>query len=157
MTFECQSTPPFSGTTTRRNTNRSGFRLLRDGSIQGQKPYQAGFYAKLCLNTPYVDFLKAHVDDMFAQLPAVDGLFFDIVQDQDCSCPACRREMIAKGIDPACDTERRRFGQGVTDRFKQAMSAHVRGHSRDCTILLQLRPCRTPPACNRRDLQPLGD
>ena len=108
--------------------------IAPDGSIQGQKPYQAGFYAKLCLNTPYVDFLKAHVDDMFAQLPAVDGLFFDIVQDQDCSCPACRREMIARGIDPSCDTERRRFGQGVTDRFKQAMSAHVRGHSRDCTI-----------------------
>ena len=105
-----------------------------DGSIQGQQPYQAGFYAKLCLNTPYVDFLKAHVDDMFAQLPAVDGLFFDIVQDQDCSCTACRLEMLAQGLDPSCDAERLSFGQGVTDRFKQDMSAHVRSHSQDCTI-----------------------
>ncbi|MCY4408941.1 MAG: beta-galactosidase trimerization domain-containing protein [Caldilineaceae bacterium] len=105
-----------------------------DGSIQGQKPYEAGFYAKLCLNTPYVDLLTAHVDDMFALLPAVDGLFFDIVQDQDCSCTACRQEMLARGIDPSCDAERQKFGQEVTDRFKQAMSTHVRSHSQDCTI-----------------------
>ena len=108
--------------------------VAADGSIQGQKPYQAGFYAKLCLNTPYVDFLNAHVDDMFAQLPAVDGLFFDIVQDQDCSCTACRLEMLAQGLDPSSDGERRTFGQGVTDRFKRDMSAHVRSHSQECTI-----------------------
>ena len=29
-----------------------------DGAIQGQKPYEPGFYAKLCLNSPYVDLLK---------------------------------------------------------------------------------------------------
>ena len=108
--------------------------IAADGSIQGQRPYEAGFYAKLCLNTPYVDFLKAHVDEMFALLPAVDGLFLDIVQDQDCSCSACRQEMLAQGIDPSCDAERLAFGQEVTDRFKQAMSAHVRGHSQDSTI-----------------------
>ena len=105
-----------------------------DGAIQGQKPYQAGFYAKLCLNTPYVEFLRAHVDDMLAQLPAVDGLFFDIVQDQDCSCTVCRRDMLAQGLDPSCDAERQLFGQKVTDRFKQEMSAYVRGHSQACTI-----------------------
>ena len=108
--------------------------LAADGSIQGQKPYAAGFYAKLCLNTPYVKFLKAHVDDLFAQLPAVDGLFFDIVQDQDCSCTACRREMLQRGIDPSCQGERLAFGRTVTDRFKRELSAHVRGHSQDCTI-----------------------
>ena len=108
--------------------------IAADGSIQGQRPYEAGFYAKLCLNTPYVDFLKAHVDEMFALLPAVDGLFFDIVQDQDCSCSACRQEMLARGIDPSCEAERQAFGQEVTDRFKRAMSAHVRGHSQDSTI-----------------------
>ncbi len=108
--------------------------LAADGSIQGQKPYEAGFYAKMCLNTAYVDFLKAHVDDMFAQLPAVDGLFFDIVQDQDCSCTACRQEMQSRGMDASCDAERQSFGREVTDRFKQAMSGHVRSHSQDCTI-----------------------
>ena len=108
--------------------------VAADGSIQGQKPYEAGFYAKLCLNTPYVDFLEAHVDEMFELLPAVDGLFFDIVQDQDCSCRACRREMLTRGMDASCAGERLAFGQEVTDRFKRGLSAHVRGHSHDCTI-----------------------
>ena len=108
--------------------------LSVNGSIQGQKPYEAGFYAKLCLNTDYVDFLKAHVDDMFANLPAVDGFFFDIVQDQDCSCTTCQEEMQSLGIDPSCKTARQEFGQSVTDRFKRTMSGHVRTHSEDCTI-----------------------
>ena len=108
--------------------------VAADGSIQGQKPYEAGFYAKLCLNSPYVEFLKAHVDEMFALLPAVDGFFFDIVQDQDCSCTACRGEMLARGMDPSCAAERLAFGRTVTDRFKRTLSAHVRGHSQDCTI-----------------------
>lgn len=108
--------------------------LSADGSIQGQKPFRAGFYAKLCLNTAYVDFLKAHIDDMFANLPAVDGFFFDIVQDQDCSCTACREEMLSLGVDPSCSAARQEFGRMVTDRFKRGMSAHVRAHSEDCTI-----------------------
>ncbi len=108
--------------------------LAPDGATQGQKPYEAGFYAKFCLNTSYVDLLRAHVDDMFENLPAVDGLFFDIVQDQDCSCPACRRDMLAQGIDASCDEDRQTFGRAVTDRFKQDMSAYVRGHGQDCTI-----------------------
>ena len=108
--------------------------VAADGSIQGQKPYEAGFYAKLCLNTAYVDFLMAHVSEMFELLPAVDGFFFDIVQDQDCSCPVCRGEMLSLGMDPAAEAERLAFGQQVTDRFKRALSAHVRTYSQDCTI-----------------------
>ena len=105
-----------------------------DGAIVGQKPYEAGFYARLCLNTPYVEFLKAHVTEMFETLPAVDGFFFDIVGDQDCSCPACRREMLARGFDPSNGEERRKFGRQVVNRFKREMSAHVRAYSASATI-----------------------
>ncbi len=105
-----------------------------DGAIQGQMPYEAGFYAKLCLNTPYVDFLKAHVVEMFELLPAVDGFFFDIVQDQDCSCRVCRMEMLDQGLDPSAEVDRLAFGRQVIDRFKRALSAHVRAHSQECTI-----------------------
>ena len=101
---------------------------------RGRSPTKPASMRNCAWNTSYVDFLKAHVDDMFAQLPAVDGLFFDIVQDQDCSCTACRLEMLAQGLDPSSDAERISFGQGVTDRFKRDMSAHVRGHSKECTI-----------------------
>jgi len=39
---------------------------------------EPGFYRKLCLNSPYVDFLKSHVAEILETMP-VDGFFFDIV------------------------------------------------------------------------------
>lgn len=105
-----------------------------EGAIVGQKPYEAGFYARLCVNTPYVDFLKAHITEMFDVLPAVDGFFFDIVGDQDCSCAVCRREMLERGFDPSDEQSRRAFGRQVINRFKRELSAHVGQYSSQATI-----------------------
>ncbi len=105
-----------------------------EGAIVGQKPYEAGFYARLCVNSPYVDFLKAHVTEMFETLPAVDGFFFDIVGDQDCSCAYCRREMLERGFDPSNGEERRKFGRQVINRFQRELSSHVRSYSAEATI-----------------------
>ncbi len=116
------------------NAHPDWVQVTEDGGIVGQKPYEAGFYARLCVNTPYVTFLKAHVTEMFETLPAVDGFFFDIVGDQDCSCAACRREMLQRGFDPSNGDERRRFGRQVVNRFKQELSAHVRSYSAEATI-----------------------
>ena len=130
--------------------------VAADGSIQGQKPYEAGFYAKLCLNTPYVDFLEAHVDEMFEQLPAVDGLFFDIVQDQG---------LLVYGL-PAGDAD---AGHGPVVRGGAAgirtgsdgpvqagaVGARARAQPR-LHDLLQLGPRRAAPERDARRVQPLG-
>jgi hypothetical protein len=34
-----------------------------DGRLEGTPPYEAGFYRRLCVNSPYLDFLKAHVQE----------------------------------------------------------------------------------------------
>ena len=34
--------------------------VTASGALQGTPPFEAGFYRLLCLNSPYVDFLKAH-------------------------------------------------------------------------------------------------
>jgi hypothetical protein len=46
-----------------------------DGRVSGTAPYEAGFYRRLLVNSPYINFLKAHVKNLFGLLP-VDGLFF---------------------------------------------------------------------------------
>lgn len=104
-----------------------------DGRISGTPPYEPGFYRTLCLNTAYVGFLRAHVDELLATLP-VDGLFFDIVQPQDCSCAMCRADMRAAGIDPSDGPARRLFGLRVMNRFKQEMTRFVRERNADCTV-----------------------
>jgi hypothetical protein len=108
--------------------------ILPDGRLPGTPPLEPGFYGRLCLNTPYVDFLKDHVADIFASLPAVDGFFFDIVGVAECVCRRCLEEMRSLKIDPARKEERLRFSKKVNDRFRHAMTAHVRAFSKDATV-----------------------
>ncbi len=62
-------------------------------------PYEDGFRHLLCLNSPYVAWLKALVSDVMASVP-VDGFWFDIVDARDCSCHFCRQGMLAQGLSP---------------------------------------------------------
>ena len=107
--------------------------LTPEGQIQGTPPYEAGFYRKLCVNTPYVDWLKEHVQEILETLP-VDGFFFDIVQPNDCSCQYCKRGMLEKGLDPADGEARRQYGLEVVNQFKRDMTACVRQFNEECTI-----------------------
>jgi len=103
------------------------------GTVVGTKPYAPGFTRRLCLNTPYVDFIFEHVRELLTSMP-VDGFFFDIVLPQNCSCATCRRHMRAIGIDPSDETARRRFGREVTERFQERLTALVTSIKPDCTI-----------------------
>ncbi len=104
-----------------------------DGRLEGTPPYQAGFYRRLCVNTPYRDFLKAHTAEVLETFPT-DGLFFDIVQAQDCSCFACTAGMAAGGLDAEDAAIRRAYGAQVIDEFVHDMTTFVRQYHADCTI-----------------------
>ena len=107
--------------------------ITGDGKQEGTPPYQAGFYRKLCLNTPYLGFLKAHVREILEYLPT-DGLFFDIVKPNDCSCHYCRSSMENEGIDPSDPKARRGYGLNLINGFKQDMTNFVRQYNKECTI-----------------------
>ena len=107
--------------------------LDADGRVQGPGPYEAGFRHNLTVNSPYFDFLKAHVAELFELLP-VDGFWFDIVKPLDDSSSHTRRQMIEAGLDPSDPQARKRFGLQVITHFKNEMSDYVRSFSEDCTI-----------------------
>jgi hypothetical protein len=96
--------------------------------------YKPGFYTFLCVNSPYYDFLKDNVKDIFESVEQVDGLFFDIVMPIDCSCEFCLKEMREKGIDPFADEARLKFAFEVINRFKRQMTAYVRQFNKECSI-----------------------
>ena len=108
--------------------------INEDGSYHGNGVYEAGFYRRIALNSPYMDFLKAHVADIFACLPAVDGFFFDIVDAVDDSSIWTTRAMLDAGLDPSDPVARLEYGGSVLDTFRSEMTAHVRQFSDDCTI-----------------------
>lgn len=96
-----------------------------DGSTH-QAPYEAGFYDFMCVNTPYIDYLKASTKEIMETLDTTDGLFFDIVQVKECSCTYCKEGMLKKGYKPHLADDRKRYQQEVIDNFKLDMSRYVR-------------------------------
>ena len=107
--------------------------LTADGQIQGTPPYEAGFYRMLCVNSPYMDFLKTHVQEIMEMLP-VDGFFFDIVKPLDDSSMWTRRGMEAAGLDPANAKARQAYGIQVINDFKRELSAFVRETKPEASI-----------------------
>ncbi len=104
------------------------------GEVNWYGLYDPGFYRFLCVNSPYRDFLKAHVADIFENLGEVDGLFFDILFLTDCSCKHCRKGMEAQGLDPVRKEDRLNYAQQTLDHFMLDMSAHVRTFSQSCSV-----------------------
>ncbi len=107
--------------------------LEADGRLSGTQPYEPGFYRNLCVNSPYRDFLKAHVQEMLESLP-VDGFFFDINMLRDCSCQHCRAGMERAGLDPSVKSNRTAYAKQMMDAYKHEMTAFVRQFNEDCDI-----------------------
>ena len=104
-----------------------------EGRQVGTPPYQAGFYRRMCVNTPYLDFLKAHVQEVLETLPT-DGIFFDIVHPTPCSCRYCRVGMAEVGMEPSDAADRARYAQGIFYGFMRNMTAFVHQFNKDCTV-----------------------
>lgn len=95
--------------------------------------FEPGLRPNLCLNTPFADFLFAHVDEILASLP-VDGFWFDGCAPQDCCCQFCVSAMLERGMDPADEQARRTFGLRVVEEFCDKMSARVRQTASNATL-----------------------
>jgi hypothetical protein len=107
--------------------------LEPDGRIGGTAPYQAGFYKNMLVNSPYLDFLKAHTKEVLEMLPA-DGFFFDIVKPLDDSSRWAKAQMLAEGLDPTDKAARVTFGLEVINDFKRDMTKFVKNINPDSAI-----------------------
>jgi len=107
--------------------------ITASGELQGQKPFEPGFYGRICLNSPYIDFLKAHLAELFEVVP-VDGLFLDIVAPQDCACARCTAAMTARAVDASNADARKAFGREVAFGFQRDLTAYIRTLDRSCSI-----------------------
>lgn len=84
-------------------------------------PYEATFRRSLCINSPYRDFLKDHLEDVLTNFNA-DGVFLDIVQIHECSCHWCRKDMQTRGYDVTSSKARLLFATEMMAEFKADIS-----------------------------------
>lgn len=111
---------------------------INGGFISWQTTYEPGFYRTICLNSPYREFLKAHTREILEELRPVDGLFFDILFLNECSCKYCRAKMEGRGYNPAKKNDRLKYAREMLDGFMLEMTDFVRQYDKDCTVFYNM-------------------
>lgn len=109
--------------------------LIRNdvGDPIGSSQFEPGFYTRLCVNSPYRDFLKESITEMFEKVP-VDGLFLDIVKDFGCSCQYCQASMRKAGYNAEKSGDRIIFGEKMMKEFKEEMTDFIKKLDKNCSI-----------------------
>ena len=105
-----------------------------NGAPFRQTPFEPGFYRNICLNSPYVDFLKEHIRDIFDCLGKLDGLFLDILNIMPCCCNRCVDSMRKLGMNPEDKKVRYEFAQLVFDHFQADMTAFIHEIQPGCPV-----------------------
>lgn len=108
--------------------NREWLCIDENGAIsdyENKSYFEAGFYKNLCVNTPYRDFLKAHLQEMMSNISA-DGIWFDASFLVECCCETCMDKMRRKGLDPRKKEDRQAFAEWTYQDFVRDMSDFIR-------------------------------
>lgn len=71
----------------------------KDESTIWAPDFMTAGYHKLCMNTPYLDYLLAQIKEVVENYDA-DGIFLDIAGVQPCYCGYCREQLKKEGKDP---------------------------------------------------------
>lgn len=96
--------------------------------------FQPGFYRNICLNSPYVEFFKEHLRDIFDCFGEVDGLFLDILNIGPCCCNHCLDSMKKLGLNAEDEKVRYEFAQTVFDRFQAEITAFIHEIQPGCPV-----------------------
>lgn len=101
--------------------------------VLGNRPPLVACWPKLCLNTPYVDYVIAQTQEVL-DLFEGNGLFFDIIIQGECLCQYCLAGMQEAGLEPGLSEHRRQFAGQVLSRLRARITEAVRAKIKDCPI-----------------------
>jgi hypothetical protein len=109
--------------------------ITPDGNLGGwcRSPLDAGFKT-LCFNTPYLDHLCNLIKEVTATFPDCDGIFTDIISQNQCCCQWCLDDMKAEGYDPQNEEDRKRFSKRTLLKYYKASTAAAKHMDPDMPI-----------------------
>ena len=97
-------------------------------------PLRPGFKT-LCFNSPYMDYLCRLIEEAAELFPDADGMFFDIISQNECCCPNCMRDMKKQGFDPGNAADRRAFSDQVLENYMRRSCEAARSVRADMPVL----------------------
>ena len=102
----------------------------KEDRVMGTPDFSTPGYHILCLNTPYLDYLIAQVEEVCENYDA-DGIFLDIVSVRPCYCSHCRKALYDRGLDPYNDDDALALAEEVyanyTRRVREAIDKYKPG------------------------------
>ena len=87
----------------------------------------------ICLNTPYLEVLAEQVKEVVEKFDPV-GIFLDIVGPRLCFCENCKRDVIAKGLDPENPESYIVIAQDVHKKYYETINGAARSIKPDIRI-----------------------
>jgi hypothetical protein len=104
----------------------------RDGTTYD--PLQVVWFKKLRLNSAYLDYLCAQIEEVVQRWPDNDGIFLDIISPWDDYSEHSLRDMLALGLDPAKPDDVRTYTQRTLQNYLERANAAVRSVRKDTPV-----------------------
>lgn len=96
-----------------------------DGSYCGwtQRIIDPGFHS-MCFNTPYLNLLCRQIEEVVTLFPDCDGIFLDIINQNQCCCKWCLEGMEEAGLDAGIEADRITWSKKVLlEYYRRATNA----------------------------------
>ncbi|MBN1553143.1 MAG: beta-galactosidase trimerization domain-containing protein [Phycisphaerae bacterium] len=111
----------------------------REISYEGQytgwakRSVEAGFH-KMCFNSPYLDYLREYIHEVVELFPDCDGIFLDIISQNQCCCPFCLDWMNAHDLDARNEEDRLACAAQALEKYYQRTTEACRSGRADMPV-----------------------
>jgi len=104
------------------------------GKRSGPPPLQPGWH-KHCFASPYIDYVVEQTDEVLQRFgDEVDGIFFDIIFQNEVFSVWALEEFERQGWDPADPKAQQAMRDLLVNRTKERLTSAVRARNKRCTI-----------------------
>ncbi len=115
-----------------------------DNTFHSAKPLQEIYpnftWQILDMSSPYLAYLQEQTAEVLERFKPVDGIFFDMCWDQVSCSKWAVAGMLARGIDPTIEDNRKAYAHQVALSYMEVLSQQVRRASKDATVYFNSRP-----------------
>lgn len=83
-------------------------------------------FISMCFNTPYLDYLCEQAREVVRLFPDSDGIFSDIIHQDECCCESCMKYMAEHGLDAEKQEDRQACARAALERYYREFTAACR-------------------------------
>ncbi|MCC6484340.1 MAG: beta-galactosidase trimerization domain-containing protein [Armatimonadetes bacterium] len=83
-------------------------------------------FKSMCFATPYLNYLCDQIREVVELFPECDGIFLDIIHQDECCCRWCLAKMEEMGLDAEKPEDRRACAEAVLENYYIRATAAVR-------------------------------